>query len=623
VSTPGRRYPVGAEVRSGGVHFRVWAPRRKSVSVVVDDPPSAMERDSDGYFAALVKDAAAGSRYGFRLDDQEKLFPDPASRWQPEGPHELSAVVDADVYPWGDAAWRGIEPDRTVLYELHVGTFTADGTWRAAEERLRHLKDAGVTTIEMMPVAEFPGRFGWGYDGVELWAPSRLYGQPDDLRHFIDAAHRLELAVLLDVVYNHLGPSGNYLKEFSLDYFTDRYENEWGEALNFDGPGSAPVREFFSLNAAYWIDEYHFDGLRIDATQSIHDHSSEHLLAVISRRARAAARGRRVYLVAENEPQDTRTLRSVDEGGYGLDAMWNDDFHHSARVALTGITEAYYTDYNGKPQELVSMAKHGFLYQGQWYRWQKKRRGTSSIGTPRHALVWYLQNHDQIANSACGDRLRTLTDPAALRAMTALVLLGPATPLIFQGDEIGALTPFTYFADHEPELAELVTNGRREFLQQFPSLATDAMQSRLPRPDDPAVFARCKLDWSAIDRQVLALHRDLLRIRRDDPLFRADPRATLDGAVLDDRAFLLRSLRQDGDDRLLIVNLGPTLRPEPIPEPLLAPPPERTWRLLWSSEAPEYGGSGTPEVETSDGRWSIPARSCVLLGTAAATGERQ
>jgi maltooligosyltrehalose trehalohydrolase len=582
-----------------------------------------MQRDSDGYFTALVKDAAAGSRYGFRLDDQEKLLPDPASRWQPEGPHELSAVVDSGAYRWGDAAWRWVAPDRTVFYELHVGTFTADGTWRAAEERLQHLKDTGITTIEMMPVAEFPGRFGWGYDGVGLWAPSRLYGQPDDLRHFIDAAHQLEFAVLLDVVYNHLGPSGNYLKEFSLDYFADRYENEWGEALNFDGPSSGPVREFFSLNAAYWIDEYHFDGLRIDATQSIHDHSSEHVLAVISRRARAAAQGRRVYFVAENEPQDTRTLRSVDDGGRGLDAMWNDDFHHSARVALTGFTEAYYTDYTGKPQEFVSMARHGFLYQGQWYRWQKKRRGTPSIGTPRHALVWYLQNHDQIANSACGDRLRTLADPAALRAMTALVLLGPASPLIFQGDEMGAMTPFTYFADHEPELAELVMNGRREFLQQFPSLATEAMKSRLPRPHDPAVFARCKLDWSAIDQQVLAMHRDLLRIRRDDPPFRTDPHVSLDGAVLDDRAFLLRSLRQDGDDRLLIVNLGPTLHPEPIPEPLLAPPPERRWRLLWSSEAPEYGGSGTPEVETSDGRWSIPARSCVLCGTAAATGAQQ
>ncbi|MEA2462620.1 MAG: maltooligosyltrehalose trehalohydrolase, partial [Acidobacteriota bacterium] len=368
---------------------------------------------------------------------------------------------------------------------------------------------------------------------------------------------------------------------------------------------------------------YHVDGLRIDATHSMHDHSAEHVLAVISRRARAAAHGRRVYLVAENEPQDTRTLRSVDEGGLGLDAMWNDDFHHSARVALTGLTEAYYTDYTGKPQEFVSMAKHGFLYQGQWYRWQKKRRGTSSIGTPRHALIWYLQNHDQIANSACGDRLRTLTDPAALRTMTALVLLGPATPLIFQGDEIGAITPFTYFADHEPGLAELVTKGRREFLQQFPSLATDAMKSRLPRPNDPEVFARCKLDWSAIDQQVLAMHRDLLRLRRDDPPFRTDFHGSLDGAVLDDHAFLLRSFRKDGDDRLLIVNLGPTLRPEPIPEPLLAPPPARTWRLLWSSESAEYGGSGTPEVETSDGRWSIPARSCVLFRTAAVTGEQQ
>jgi maltooligosyltrehalose trehalohydrolase len=620
-----RRYPVGAEVDGQGVHFRVWAPRRKRVAVVIGGDEHPLERGEDGYFAAHVAGARAGTRYAYRLDRGKKLYPDPASRWQPEGPHGESVVVDPRTYAWRDAAWRGIAREEAVVSEVHVGTFTPEGTWSAAERHLRDVREAGITVVEIMPVCEFPGRFGWGYDGVDVWAPARLYGSPDEFRHFVDAAHALGLGVILDVVYNHLGPDGNYLVEFSPDYFTDRYPNEWGEAVNYDGEHSGPVREFFSSNAAYWIEEFHLDGLRIDATQSIYDHSAEHVLALMAGRARAAAEGRTILLVAENEPQDVRVVTPAAQGGYGLDVLWNDDFHHAARVALTGRIDGYYHDYRGTPQELVSMAKHGFLYQGQWYSWQKQPRGTPSIGWPPRTFLWYLQNHDQIANSASGSRLHQLSDPALFRAATALLLLGPATPMLFQGQEFGASAPFFYFADHEPELAALVEAGRKKFLAQFDAIGTAEVLERLPQPQDPDTFERCKIDWSERERNaaVLDFHRDLLRIRRDDPPFPARD-GSLDGAVLGERAFVLRSLGHPHGDRLLIVNLGEELTLEPVREPLLAPPAHSEWTVVVSSESPRYGGSGTPPVWRgggNNGPWRIAGRCTMLLAATAATRE--
>jgi maltooligosyltrehalose trehalohydrolase len=613
-----RRYPVGAEVGTDGVRFRVWAPRRKRVSVVIDEMEHALEREEDGHFAALIAEGHAGTRYGFRLDDDRKIYPDPASRWQPDGPHGLSAVVDPHTYSWRDAAWNGVTRDDAVISEMHIGTFTEEGTWTAAERHLAHLRDVGITVLEVMPVAEFSGRFGWGYDGVDLWAPLHVYGAPDDFRHFVDAAHALGLGVILDVVYNHLGPDGNYLSEFSPDYFTDRYPNEWGQSINFDGENSAHVREFFASNAAYWIDEFHLDGLRLDATQSIVDGSDEHVLALVARRACQAAGDRMIYLTAENEPQDVRLVTTIEQGGCGLDTMWNDDFHHAMRVALTGRIDGYYHDYRGTPQELVSMARHGFLYQGQWYSWQMGRRGTPSLGWPPRTFVWYLQNHDQIANSASGQRLHQLTDAASFRAATGLLLLGPATPMLFQGQEFAASSPFLYFAGHEPELAALVETGRKEFLQQFDALATSEVQERLPSPSDLDVFRRCKLDWSERERnsEMLALHRDLLRIRCDDPPFPAQD-ATIDGAVLAERCFVLRSLRRDGGDQLLIVNLGEEFRLTPVKEPLLAPELGSEWTLAWSSEFPRYGGSAAPvwDMHGNDGPWRIPTRCTLLFRT--------
>jgi maltooligosyltrehalose trehalohydrolase len=602
MALPQRRLPVGADILpSGDAHFRVWAPRRRTVEVAVEGgPPTALAAEGNGYFSGTARDTRAGARYKYRLDGGES-FPDPASRFQPEGPHGPSQVVDPAAYRWRDGEWKGVA---------------------LAARELPALREVGVTVLEVMPVADFAGRFGWGYDGVDLYAPTRLYGTPDDMRAFVDEAHRLGLGVILDVVYNHLGPSGNYLPQFSEGYFSDKYATEWGEPFNYDGEDGAPVREFIVANAGYWIAEFHLDGLRLDATQSMHDASPEHVLAAIAREARRAAGSRSIILVAENEPQETRLVRPPAEGGYGIDALWNDDFHHSAMVALTGRSEAYYTDYRGAPQEFVSALKYGYLYQGQVYRWQGKRRGTSSFGVPRPAFVTFTQNHDQVANSARGLPAHLLSSPARWRAMTALMLLGPGTPMLFQGQEYASSKPFLFFADHEGDLAKAVRTGRRGFLSQFRSLALDEWTPALPDPADPATFERCRLDHGERDRhrEAWTLHRDLLRLRREDDVLRRQGADGLDGAVLGAHAFAMRFFGANGDDRLLVVNLGTDEHFSPAPEPLLAPPAGRLWTARWSSEDRAYGGGGTFPLDSADG-WRLPGESAVLLAPAAGKEE--
>jgi maltooligosyltrehalose trehalohydrolase len=612
-----RRLPIGAELVADGVGFRVWAPAASSVEVVLEAGPGspsavALDAEGDGYFSAIVRGAGAGTRYRVRLGRAEEALPDPASRFQPEGPHGPSEVVDPAGFAWTDESWGGVALPGQVLYEMHVGTLTGEGTWTAAADELPELARLGITAIELMPVAEFAGTFGWGYDGVDLFAPTHLYGRPDDFRRFVDRAHALGVGVLLDVVYNHLGPDGNYLKAFSPDYFTDRYANEWGEAINFDGPGSGPVREFFVANAGYWIDEFHLDGLRIDATQQMFDASPEHVLAPIVRRVREAGGRRATLLLAENEPQHTRLLRPPSAGGYGMDAAWNDDFPHAARVAVTGRGEAYYTDYRGAPQELISAVKRGYLYQGQRSTWQRKRRGTPARDLEPPRFVVYLQNHDQVANSARGQRLHALTSPGRYRAMTALLLLAPATPLVFQGQEFAASTPFLFFADHAPELATLVRRGRADFLAQFPSIATREVRPGLPDPAARETFAACVLDPSERERhaEAYALHADLLRLRREDPVFRGQAAHGVDGAVLGAEALVLRFFGPDGDDRLLVVNLGGDLALDPAPEPLLAPPEGRRWAIAWSSEHPCYGGGGWAPLD--DECWRLAAHAACV-----------
>ncbi|HEX7192769.1 MAG TPA: malto-oligosyltrehalose trehalohydrolase [Thermoanaerobaculia bacterium] len=572
---------MGAEVAGGGVDFRVWAPARKRVAVVIDGRDHPLERETSGHFSGLVREAGAGTRYRFRLDGEEETYPDPASRYQPEGPHGASEVSAQGRLRAGPIH---IDPKNLVILEIHIGTFTQGGTFLSAIEKLPLVADAGINLIEVMPVNDFPGRFGWGYDGVNSFAPAHVYGTPDDFRRFVDAAHAEGIGVILDVVYNHFGPDGCYLTQFSPDYFTKRFRNDWGEAVNFASEG---VREFCVENAAYWIDEFGLDGLRLDATQDIHDPTGSHILGEITRAARAAAGDRTIFIVAENEGQD-RTLLTE----YGLDALWNDDWHHSVHVALTGRSEAYYTDYRGKPQEFVSMAKHGFLFQGQLYRWQKQRRGSPSLDIEPHRFVHCIENHDQVANSATGERAHQLTSPGRHRALTALMLLGPQTPMLFQGEEFGSSKPFLYFADHKPELAAAVRKGRAEFLSQFPSIKS--ITASLAPPEDVATFERCKLDWSEREthREALALHKELIALRR---AYRTE---VFDGAVLGEKTFVLRFV----DERLLIVNLGPELNLDPVAEPLLAPPAGRAWSLLWSSSSSERFEE-----------WRIPAECAVLV----------
>ncbi len=615
-----RRLPVGAEVLPAGVHLRVWAPKRRRVEVLFERSGSPAHRElaseGDGYFSGPVETMSAGSLYRFRLDG-EGPFPDPASRFQPRGPHGPSCVVDPATYTWSDGDWNGIRLRGQVIYELHVGTFTREGTWAAATRALPRL--CGIcTTVEVMPVADFSGDFGWGYDGVNLFAPTRLYGTPDDLRAFVDRAHALGLGVLLDVVYNHLGPEGNYWSQFSDDYFSRRHHTEWGAAINYDGENSRPVRELVVSNAGYWIDEFHFDGLRLDATQSIFDDSRTHVLTEIGARVRESARGRKTLVVVENEPQEARLLRGPGKACRGLDAAWNDDFHHSAVVALTGRADAYYSDYRGTAQELLSAMKHGFLFQGQRYAWQRKRRGAPAHDLSPACFVTFLENHDQVANSGRGERIHRRTSPARLRAMRGLVMLGPCTPMLFQGEEHGASSPFMYFAHHEGDLAEVVRKGRGEFLSQFPGWKSVEAQALLADPAARETFERCKLDEGERERDVTygPFFRDPFALRQGDPTIRDQGEHGMDGAVLAPGAFVLRLFGRSHDgDRLLVVNLGPDLALVPAPEPLLAPPEDARWSLLWSSEDLRYGGDGATSAENEDG-WQLRGESTVLLGPA-------
>jgi maltooligosyltrehalose trehalohydrolase len=599
----------------GSTHFRVWAPDPHDVRLIVEPRSGATRRvpltpEPHGYYATEVAGIGAGDRYRYELDGV--ALPDPASRFQPEGPFGPSEIVDPDGFRWTDRGWSGVTLAGQIVYELHVGTFTQGGTWRSAMERLPALARTGITLIEVMPIAEFPGEFGWGYDGVFPFAPVRIYGPPDDVRAFVDRAHALGLGVILDAVYNHLGPEGSVHRTYAGAYFAQA-QNEWGQGLNFDGDASGPVREHFSASAAHWIDEYHFDGLRLDAVQTIHDRSETHVVALVAERARAAAASRPIVLIAEHEGQEAKFARPRAEGGYGLDALWNDDFHHSAMVAVTGRRQAYFSDHRGTPQELISAARHGYLFQGQRYGWQKQPRGTRADGLPPSAFVHYVENHDQVANYGDGSRLWKNTSPGHCRAMTALLLLMPSTPMLFQGQEFAATAPFLYFADHEPALASAVQKGRAEFVRQFPGLATPEMQARLPVPHDKATFERCKLDWAELDAHPThhRLHTDLIALRKREPAFSAQN--PVDGAVLGPEAFVLRfEGSRPPHERLLVVNFGSDVEAGSFAEPLLAPPAGMTWQTSWSSEHPDYGGLGPLAIVGDDG-WNIPGHSATVL----------
>ena len=616
-----RGYPIGAElIGPDQTHFRVWAPKAQRVDLVLEGSAAQTQGqefhtlipEKDGYFSGSAN-AGPGACYRFRVND--RFYPDPASRFQLDGPHGPSCIVDPAAFRWTDSHWPGVTLKGQIIYEMHIGTFTKEGTWHAAAQQLEELARIGITVIEMMPVADFPGKFGWGYDGVNLFAPTHLYGSPDDLRSFIDRAHSLGLGVILDVVYNHFGPEGNYLGAFSDDYLTRGNENEWGDAINFDGPQSEPVREFFITNGRYWIEEFHFDGFRFDALHAVRDRSSEYIIGAVGRAARKAAGARSIILIAENDRQEAKMVRPRSQGGDDLNSMWNDDFHHSAAVALTGRKEAYFADYCGTPQEFISAAKHGFLYQGQALSWQKALRGSPAFGIAPEAFVCFIENHDQIANTGLGERSRFHTSPARYRTMTALLLLGPWTPLLFQGEEFGASSPFMFFADMgDVSVRNAIRKGRTEWLAPFLSLSEEDARKALPAPDDPDIFARCKLDFSEREKnqQLYDLHIDLLKLRREDSRFRQQIRGSIDGAVLGTTSFVLRYFSKEEDERLLLVNFGEQQVLHPASEPLLAPPSRCIWETIWTSESPSYGGAGAIATATKE-QWVLPTETAVVL----------
>ncbi len=617
-----RHLPIGAEVFPlQGVSFRVWAPIAQEMEIVIEDPLSgqltaySLEQEDNGYFSGIVKDAAVSTLYYYRIKGKETLYPDPASRYQPRGPHGPSQVIDNTHFVWNDQNWKGVAFEDRVLYEMHIGTFTTHGTFQSAKKQLIELANLGITIIELMPVNEFPGTFGWGYDGVNLFAPFHHYGTPQDLCDFIDHAHCLGIAVILDVVYNHIGPDGNFFPAFAPQYFTEKYLTDWGDAINFHEEESAEVRLFFKTNARYWIQEFHFDGLRLDATQNIYDMSNPHIITEIAQEVRQAAPHRQTYIVAENEDQHTKHVLPIDQDGYDLDALLNDDFHHISRVRLTGKREAYYVDYTGTPQEFISAVKYGYLYQGQWYRWHRRNRGTSSLHLEPGAFVNFIQNHDQIANSAHGLRLHYLADPGNYRAITALMLLAPGTPLLFQGQEFASSAPFYYFADHQPELADMIFTGRKKSFKHFASIATPDIQACMLHPKNLDTFLKCKLDFSERQRHFHAyrLHSDLLKLRKNDSIFTFPKKGGVDGAVLNADEFIIRYFGNDDDDaRLIIINFGADFNLSPCPEPLLAAPSGTSWKTLWSSEDSCYGGSGTRPLFTNS-QWMVQGHSALVL----------
>lgn len=610
---------VGAVPEANGTSFVVWAEGRQSVAVEVSELGLfALAPCGEGYFRGFVEHAGAGALYRLHVDGGPGL-PDLASRCQPQGNSGWS-VVQSSEYEWTDLEWHGPGRLDHVIYELHVGTFTGEGTWPAAKERLEHLRALGVTIIHLMPVATFEGAFGWGYDTTLPYAPFAPYGSPNEMRDFIDRAHSLDIGVILDVVYNHVGMGGHF-ETYSPHFLTDRHATEWGKSFNFDGPHCQPVRDFIIGNAAYWMRDFHIDGLRLDATQALIDDTQPHIIAEIVAAARDAAGERSIYIVAENQPQDRQLIERPALGGYGIDALASDDFQHAARVAITGHNDFYYRDYLGTPQELISALKHGFLYQGQRSDMRDAPYGTANLETPPDRVVHFLENHDQVANSAQGLRLSGLVTPARLRAITALLLLGPQTPCLFQGQEFASSGVFSYFLGVEGEAARAVAAGRHESLRNFPSVADPAMLENLPDPSALQTFLASKLDWSQTDTHapMLALHRDLIDLRRTNTAFSQRHRRSIDGAVIGEGALLVRYITEtSADQRLLLLNLGRDLNIGVVAEPLLAPPAGRKWVLQWSSEHPDYGGAGRRPFDT-DQFSVLPSDTAILLTSKART----
>jgi maltooligosyltrehalose trehalohydrolase len=610
---------VGANLEAGAVRFRVWAPAAREVKVVIhyahETESHTTQREADGHHVALVSGIGPGTRYKFRIDGSE--YPDPASRSQPEGVHGPSEIVDPQAFRWSDAGWAGLTPDGLVIYELHVGTFTADGTFDAAIERLDDLRDLGVNAIEVMPIATFPGERNWGYDGVGLYAPAAPYGGPEAFKRFVDAAHARGLGVILDVVYNHFGPEGNYLPAITGGrFFTDRHRTPWGDAIAYDGPDSGPVREFVIQNALYWAHEFHVDGLRLDATHAILDDSPRHVLREIAERLHQLSRPR--IVIAEDERNERRVLLPGEDGGLGIDAVWADDLHHQLRRLTAGDSEGYFASYSGAIEDVVTTLEKGWFYEGQRAEHFGKPRGTPAEGLPPRAFVHCIQNHDQTGNRPLGDRITESVSLPVYRALSALLLVSPYTPMLWMGQEWAASSPFQYFTDHPEELGKLVTEGRREEFKSFSAFSDPARREAIPDPQAESTFLRSKLKWEERDdaphRGTLALYRELLRLRAGDPALRPSGREGFAVATLGERALVVR--RAAGSSVLLaVVSFADALQLDFAARAETRAPAGGRWSVLLDTEEERFGGGGPARLTSDGAALELRAAGAVLLVT--------
>jgi maltooligosyltrehalose trehalohydrolase len=588
--------PQGAELVEEGVRYRVWAREASQVEVLVwsgDEPPRTvpLALDASGYFHGIDHQGEPGDLYKFRLDGKEE-YPDPASRFQPEGVHGRSQVIDPGRFQWRDFEWAPPPLRDLVIYELHVGTFTPEGTFLAVIDKLRHIHALGVTAIEIMPIADFAGERNWGYDGVSLYAPAHSYGNPDDLRALVDAAHELGLAVVLDVVYNHLGPDGNYLGAYAPGYIDEERKTPWGGALRFDDPNFRPLRALFVANPLYWRDEFHIDGFRLDATHAILDESPRHILEEIT----SAIHEHGAFAIAEDSRNDSRVLLPIEENGLGFDGVWADDFHHTVRVSNTHESEGYLGDFTGTLPEIIDTLRCGWFFRGQYSPNKGGKRGSECRHIAPRKFVHCISNHDQAGNRALGERINHSISREAYLAASALLCLTPYTPMLFMGQEWGASSPFIFFTDHNEELGKLITKGRREEFKDFSSFHSEADRSRIPDPQDPKSFLDSKLVWDELGDEkksrTLEFYRQCLAWRRREAAFRPESRETWYAEALQMGAGALR-LKGDACDWLLLFDLegghGGSLAEEWICKPRSA----QGWRVVLCTNEKQFGGTGT------------------------------
>ncbi|HEY8932005.1 MAG TPA: malto-oligosyltrehalose trehalohydrolase [Rariglobus sp.] len=603
---------VGARVTRNGVHYRVWAPDHRQVRVSVKSARGEwmieMDAVEDGYFFAIDPAGGPGDRYFFEVDG--RLLPDPASGYQPEGVTDASQVVTSAGYNWAATGWKRPPQSGRVIYELHIGAFTPEGTFAAAITKLDFLAALGVNTLELMPLADFPGERNWGYDGVMLFAPARCYGAPDDLRALIDAAHLRGLAVIIDVVYNHIGPSGNVLPDYAQGYFHPEKASMWGKGFDYQNPA---VRGFFLQNACMWLDDYRADGLRIDAVHAIEDESPRHLVAEIAE----AAHARDAWVIAEDERNEANIIMPAHQNGWGVDGVWADDFHHTTRVALTGQQESHFKSYRGSIDEWVKTLEQGWFYDGRFFTHWNRPRGTPAGHVPPERFVFCISNHDQVGNRPLGDRLHQAVTAEAYRAVSMLLCLVPYTPMIFMGQEWAAGTPFPYFTDLPGDIGENMRENRIKEFAHYDAHYDQETLARMPDPKDQATFDSAKLNWAECvqvgHREMVSLYRECLHLRAREPLFQSPPRDRWSVRQIADRLLGLRWRHPDGD-WLLLIGLAGEETAVPANDPFIANRSGRRWDLVFASNDPRFGGSPSWVAWRSDDQgFRIRLPGCVLL----------